>query len=270
MPDKEKNIKVLFFGDIVGKIGRQALKKALPQLKKKYSPDFVMANAENLAHGIGITAKTLQEMKEAGIDFFTSGNHIWKKEEANEILEKSQDIIRPANYANKPGHGWQIAKIKNRSLLIINLMGRTFIEDELKNPFQTVDDILAENQGKKLAGTIVDFHAEATSDKVALGWHLDGRVSAVIGTHTHIPTADAKILPKGTAYITDAGMVGASDSVLGVVKENILEKFVKETAKVHEIPEKGECLINAVLITIDPATGLTTDIKRIDKTVMID
>ncbi len=263
-------IKVLFFGDVVGKIGRQALKKIIPQLKKKFSPDLIIANAENLAHGIGITAKTLQEIREAGVNFFTSGNHIWKKEEANEILEKNQDIIRPANYANKSGRGWQIVKIKNYSLLLINLMGRTFIEEELKNPFQAVDEILAANQDKKLAGIIVDFHAEATSDKVALGWHLDGRVSAVIGTHTHIPTADAKVLPQGTAYVTDVGMVGAADSVLGVVKENILTKFVNETAKVHEIPEKGDCLVNAVLITINPATGQAEAIKRIDKKIIIE
>lgn len=263
-------VKVLFFGDVVGKIGRQALKKIIPQLKKKLAPDFIIANVENLAHGIGITAKTLQEVREAGVDFFTGGNHIWKKEEANEILEKSQDIIRPANYAQKSGRGWQIVKIKNYSFLIINLMGRTFIEDELKNPFLVADEILAENQEKKLGGTIVDFHAEATSDKVALGWHLDGRVSAVVGTHTHIPTADAKILPQGTAYVSDAGMVGATDSVLGVVKENILDKFVKETAKVHEIPEKGACTVNAVLITIDPATGKAETIKRVDKEIKID
>lgn len=267
MPDKD--IKILFFGDVVGKIGRQALKKIIPQLKKKLAPDFIIANAENLAHGIGITAKTLQEVREAGVDFFTSGNHIWKKEEANEILEKDKDIIRPANYAKKSGRGWQLVKIKNYSLLLINLMGRTFIEEELKNPFQIVEEILAANQDKKLAGVIVDFHAEATSDKIAMGWHLAGRVSAVIGTHTHIPTADAKILPQGTAYVTDIGMVGATDSVLGVVKENILAKFVKETAKVHEIPEKGNCLVNAVLITINPKTGQAINIKRIDKEIII-
>ncbi len=268
MPDK--NIKILFFGDVVGKIGRRALKKIIPKLKKKLAPDFIIANVENLAHGIGITAKTLQEVEEAGVNFFTSGNHIWKKEEAKKILSENKNIIRPANYPKGEGQGWQIVKIKDYSFLIVNLLGRTFIEAELTNPFKVIDEILEKNKKENLGGVIVDFHAEATSDKVALGWHLDGRVSAVIGTHTHIPTADAKILPQGTAYVTDVGMVGATDSVLGVVKENILNKFVFETNKVHEIPEKGNCTVNAVLITINPKTGQAAAIKRVDEEIKIE
>lgn len=273
MPNK--NIKVLFFGDIMGKIGRKALKKIIPELKKKYSPDLIIANGENLAHGISATKKTINEVREAGVDFFTAGNHIWEKEEGQEILESDKNFIRPANCPDKlAGHGWQIVKVGNYKLLIICLLGRTYIEKEvdfpLTNPFTVADDIIKANAKEELNGIIVDFHAEATSDKVAMGWHLDGKVSAVLGTHTHVPTADAKIMPQGTAHVTDIGMVGGKETVIGVSKDNILNSFVNEVNWLHDIPEKGACLVNAVLVTIDPKTKLAKSIERIDEEVEIE
>ena len=265
-------MKILFFGDIVGKIGRGAIKKVLPQLKKELEPDLVMANVENLAHGKGVTKKTLREVKDAGIDIFTSGNHIWKQNEVFEIFqEKDCMLLRPANYPpNVPGKGYKIFEVGTRSILVVNLIGRVFFKDEFDCPFRKIDEILKEFEKKKnLSGIIVDFHAEATSEKVAFGWYVDGRVSVVLGTHTHIPTADGQILPQGTAYITDVGMVGAKESVIGVQKEIIIQNFLTQIGKSHEIPKQGICTVNAVLVEIDPETKRAIDIKRIDREVEI-
>ena len=264
-------MKILFFGDIIGKIGRQAIKEILPKLKKEYQPDLVVANVENLAHGIGVTKKTLDEMIEAGIDFFTSGNHIFKKPEAEELLKANDSVIlRPANYpGDVPGAGFRVIEVGSRSVLVINLMGQVFIKEEFDNPFKKIDEILEKVDQKNLAATIVDFHAEATSEKVAFGWHVDGRVSAVLGTHTHVPTADAKILPQGTAYITDVGMVGAVDSIIGDRKEPLLASFLTGSAPKVEIPEEGEVEVNAVLLEVSPKTRKAKKIKRIDRKVKV-
>lgn len=262
-------IKILFFGDVIGKIGRQALKKILPMLRKKYKPNLVIVNGENLAHGLGVTKKILLEMKGAEVDFFTSGNHIWKKKEITEIFndpELKNCIIRPANWCQGvPGQGYQILKTGNFSLLVINLMGRVFIDQDIDCPFRKMDEILSKYKNKKINAILIDFHAEATSEKVAMGWYVDGRVSAMLGTHTHVGTADAKILPQGTAFLTDVGMVGAKDSVIGVKKEQPINGFLTQLPQAFEPPEKGEVIVNAVYLEIDPKTKKALKIKRIDR-----
>ncbi len=261
-------LKILFFGDIVGKIGRTGLIKVLPQLKKKLKPDLVLANVENLAHGTGVTKKTLKEIKIAGVDFFTSGNHIWSKKEIFEIFndqELKQILLRPANYpSGLPGQGEKIIRVGKNSILVINLLGRVFLDVETDCPFHKVDEILKRSSFQKINAIIVDFHAEATSEKNALGYYLDGKVSAVLGTHTHIGTIDAKILPCGTGYVTDIGMVGAKDSIIGVDKENVIKTFLTQIPYNFKIPEKGEVIINSVYLEIDPKTKKTIKIKRID------
>ena len=264
-------MKILFFGDIVGKIGRQAIKKVLPEMIKDYQPDLVIANVENLAHGTGVTKGTLAEMAEAGIDFFTSGNHIFKKPEADELLTaKDSVLLRPANYPpTVPGHGFKLVEVGSRSILVVNIIGRVFMKEDFDCPFRAIDEILAEVKRKNLAGIIVDFHAEATSEKVAFGWYVDGRVSAVLGTHTHVPTADAKILPQGTAYISDVGMVGAADSVIGDQKEPIIKSFLIQTSHPLEIPEEGEVEVDAVLLELDPKSQKAVKLTRVDRKVEV-
>lgn len=267
------SLKILFFGDVVGKIGRKAIKKTLPQLKKELKPDLVIANAENLAHGLGATKKTLTEMREAGVDLFTSGNHVWCKEEIKDVLADNQiPILRPANYPEgTAGRGEKIIKIGKYQLLVISLLGRVFIEEEnISCPFKTVDKVLAKHEGEKLAGVIVDFHAEATSEKVALGWYLDGRVSAIIGTHTHVGTADQRLLLKGTAFLSDAGMTGARDSVIGLDRKEIINSFLTGEAFSHDLPETGWAIINSVLLTINPKNGRAVKIKRVDREIEIN
>jgi len=264
-------IKILFFGDVVGKPGRRALAAALPDLKKEFQPDLVVANAENIAHGVGITSKTMEECRQAGVDFFTSGNHAFKKPDAlNIFADPDAPLIRPANFTDQQaGSGHKIITVGKMSLLMVNLNGQVFIEEKFSSPFIVIDTILAQYQGTDIAGIFVDLHAEATSEKVAFGWHVDGKVSAVIGTHTHIPTADETILPKGTAYITDAGMVGLKESVIGVDKDIILNNFTNTETTAHDIPDHGMCVVNAVLVSIDPATRHATDIRRIYREISI-
>ncbi|MDP2684633.1 MAG: TIGR00282 family metallophosphoesterase [bacterium] len=269
MPDN--NLTVLFFGDIVGKPGRQAIVKLMPKLKKEYEPDLVLANAENLAHGTGVTEKTLSQMIEAGIDFFTSGNHIWSKPAIYELFNDPDiPLIRPANYSDdSPGKGYKILDVGDKKILVINIHGQVFINEELSSPFKKIDEVLAECKNEKLNGIIVDFHAEATSENVAFGWHCDGRVSAVLGTHTHIPTADDRILPDGTAYQTDIGMVGLRDSVIGINKDIILNNFIEEKTQAHDIDEHGICAVNATLLKINPSTKQAISIDRIYREIEV-
>lgn len=224
-----------------------------------------MANVENLAHGHGITKNSLQEMQDCGIDFFTSGNHIWDKPDAEFILaEKNAPIIRPINYLEDvPGQGEKILNVGQNNLLVVNLMGRVFFQKSYKNPFSAMDEVLKGHENEPLAGIILDFHAEATSEKVALGYHLDGKVSAVIGTHTHIQTADERILPNGTAYISDIGMVGAKESVIGLNKEEIIENFLSDGSMTAKIPESGICLIEGVYLEINSESKRALKIKRL-------
>lgn len=264
-------IRILMFGDVVGRIGRQAVKKILPKLKKKYKVDLTILNAENLAHGLGITAKVLEELLETGVDIFTSGNHIWDKKDAFTIFSDNkfkEKILRPANYPPQtPGRGFQTISVNARQILIINLMGRVFFPENFDCPFRKLDEILRQHQDKNLDGIIVDFHAEATSEKKALSYYGDGRVSAVLGTHTHTPTADWQILPQGTAHVSDIGMTGAKDSVIGVQKELVLKNFLSQIKQTYEIPKAGICSVNAIFLEINPKTKLAEKIEKIYKEV---
>ena len=254
--------KILFIGDIVGKPGRKILSQVLPGWKEKYQPDVVIANVENLAHGKGVTASTLAEVDALGIDCFTSGNHIYDKEEqVRECFEKYPKLIRPGNISGSAeGYGFYRFSKGGQQYLVLNLHGQVFcdrvFDGRLSNPFLAVDELLA-RESQKGDIIFIDFHAEATSEKKVFGHYVDGRVSAVVGTHTHVPTADAHIMPNGTGYVTDVGMAGSRDSALGVKFENALKKFLDPNAKfVNEMEEQGVMQINGVLIEIDaPPTG---------------
>lgn len=260
-------MKILFIGDIFGKPGRQTVKKILPDLKIEYGLDFVVANIENVAHGKGATPRTLESMRNAGVDFFTSGNHIWKNKNIYaELEDKKSDLIRPANYPpENSGFGYKIVKVGKKKILIMNLIGRVFFSHNYDCPFRTAKNIL-EKEKKKYDFAIIDFHAEATSEKIALKHYLDGEVGAILGTHTHIPTADAQITNKGTAYITDVGMVGPLDSVIGIQKELIIENFIKQTPVKHEVEEEGPMEFDSVLLEIDDKTN---QIKSMDQLILI-
>ena len=268
-------MKVLFFGDVVGKIGRRALAQILPALKDKYQPDAVVVNVENLAHGKGVTAKTLQEMAALKIDCFTSGNHVWKKEEVAVAAKESNALLlTPANDPRTPkSQGFAALTVGSKKLFVINLLGRVFMDqqdadpaNELRCPFKEADKILEEVNG---GAVLIDFHAEATSEKIALGWYLDGRAAAVLGTHTHVPTADLKILPQGTAHVSDVGMIGPVDSVLGVKKELIIEKFLTDGPIVFNIPESGEVEVNGVYLEIDEKTNLAVRAEKIHEITVV-
>jgi hypothetical protein len=249
-------------GDVIGKPGRDAVRALLPDLKQEKSIDFVICNGENTAGGYGITADTASELLEIGVDVLTSGNHIWDKKEIIPLMDGGLPLIRPANYPDAPGKGY----IHQNGVTVVNLMGRVFMAS-LDCPFRTADALLErlreEGQSKVI---IVDFHAEATSEKQAMGWYLDGRVSAVLGTHTHVGTVDAKILPQGTAYLTDVGMTGPSESVIGSDKEAVLERFLTSLPNRLSVAD-GPCMLNAALVEVDEDTGKASSIERIDRTV---
>ena len=266
-------MRILFFGDIMGKIGRKGLAAALPELKKELKPDLIIANVENLAHGKGVTKSTLAELQVMGIHAFTSGNHIWDKPEVFEIMKDSAiPLFRPANYPpSSEGKGEGIVLTEGgKRVLIINTMGRVFFKESLDCPFRKADEILERYKNEKLDAIFVDFHAEATSEKVAMGHYLDGRVSAVVGTHIQVPTADFQVLNGGTAFITDVGPVGAKDSIIGVAKEGPLKQFLSQKpGGGFDIPEKGICGINGVLIHIDTKTKKAKSIDRVYREVEI-
>ena len=263
-------IKIIFLADIVGKVGRRAVQQYLPKLKRQYHPDLVIANAENLAHGVGFTRSTLAEMSAAGVDFFTSGNHAWKKANSDEILdERNALVIRPANYMEKKsGRGFKLLKIGQNKIIVVNLLGRVFIPEKLDCPFRVMEKILARHPK---AVAIVDFHGEATSEKVAFGQYFAGQVAAVIGTHTHVPTADERIIAPGTAFITDAGMIGLADSVIGADKRTIWQMFLghgKSSGK-HDLPDSGPCEFDAVYLEIDEKSSQAKKIKRLNKIIEV-
>lgn len=264
-------LKILFIGDIMGKPGRKAVQNLLPEIKKEHDIDVVIANAENLAHGKGFSQITLNEIFSAGVDFCTTGNHVWAKTEARSLLEDPHAlIIRPANYPpSNPGKGVKILSIGTKSILVINLMGRVFMREHLDCPFRILDEILAQHAQTSVDGIIVDFHAEATSEKNAFGLYANGRVSAVIGTHTHIPTADERILEKGTAFITDAGMVGIRDSIIGMDYEAGISGFLTQMPIKHEISDAGAVSFNSVLLHIDTKDKKAKQIERIQRTFLL-
>ncbi|MBC7364305.1 MAG: TIGR00282 family metallophosphoesterase [Candidatus Aminicenantes bacterium] len=257
MPDK---FHVLFIGDVIGRPGRRALSRFLPELKKKYQPDLVIVNAENAAGGNGLTEEIGRELLFQA-DVLTSGNHIWDKKEALSYLDREPRLLRPANYPpGNPGHGSYIFQDEHgQKAAVLNLQGRVFMEP-ISCPFRTAEEEI-ERLRAETPIIIIDFHAEATSEKQALGWFLDGRVSAIIGTHTHIPTADERILPGGTAYLTDVGMAGGLNSVIGMKPEQALQRFLTSRPQRFE-PASDGLILCAVFIAINPENGRALSIKR--------
>lgn len=260
-------MRVLFIGDIFGHPGRQIVKELLPALAEEYTPELILANAENAAAGFGITPPLVEELLGTGIAVLTSGNHIWDKKEILPYLAEHQDgrLLRPANYPcgpdGGPGRGLYLGKTRaGIGYAVMNLQGRVFMS-AIDCPFRTADRLLSEiPESVKLR--IVDMHAEATSEKIALGWYLEGRVTAVLGTHTHVPTADETVLPGGTAYITDLGMTGPYDSVIGMDKEPVIRKFISRLPARFEVA-KGDVRLSGVVIEADASTGRAQSIQRI-------
>jgi len=265
-------MKILIFGDIVGRIGRDAVKRVLPELKAAHEPDLIIGNAENLAQGKGITPEVLRDLLDAGIDLFTSGNHVWDKREVFQVFSDavlSDRLLRPANYpAGAPGEGAKFLTIGTKNVLVLNFLGRVHSKVLTDDPFRCFDELVARNAHRKPSVILVDFHGEATSEKTAFGWHAAGRVSAVWGTHTHVPTRDERILPNGTAYITDVGMSGFRDGVIGVERTPIIKNFMTQLPVQHEIPDTGDAVVNAVVIAVD-GTGKATGIEHFQRIVHI-
>ena len=251
---------LLAIGDTIGRPGRRAVRRLVPSLRQEYGLDLVIANAENAAGGFGLTPDTANELLDAGIDVLTSGNHIWAQPEIIPYLNGELPILRPLNYPpGVPGNGYLI----KGEVMVVNLMGRTFMGD-LDCPFRAMDQLLHSDPKPRVI--VVDFHAEATSEKVAMGRYLDGRVSAVLGTHTHVGTIDAQVLPKGTAYVTDIGMTGPTDSVIGDDTEAVIQRFLTRLPNRLSVG-KGKAVLNAVMVRIDDETGQATGIERICREV---
>jgi hypothetical protein len=252
---------LLFVGDVVGSPGRRAL-SALEGIIDRHKIDFTVVNVENAAGGFGMTVELWEEMSRMPIDVFSSGNHIWDKKEIYDVLEREERLLRPANYPpGNPGRGWTIQRTAaNVPVGVLNLQGQVFMPAHADSPFRVADEALAAMGEAKVI--FVDFHAEATSEKAALGWYLDGRVSAVIGTHTHVPTADETIRPGGTAFLSDAGMTGAYEGVIGFTKDRIIEKFLSQTPRAFETAKRDVRLSGAV-VSIDESTGKAREITRV-------
>jgi 2',3'-cyclic-nucleotide 2'-phosphodiesterase len=258
MPDDL--VTVLFLGDVIGKPGRQAAARYLREAKA----DFKLINGENMAGGLGITPAVAIEMIEEGADGITTGNHVWKKKEVIPYLMAEQRVIRPLNYPpGTPGFGYTLLKKNGKAICVANIEGRTFMGTP-ECPFRAMDEFLA-SRGNQ-APVIVDFHAEATSEKIAMGWFLDGRVSCVVGTHTHVQTSDDTILPKGTGYITDLGMTGPTNSVIGMDKSAVIERFITQMPQKYEVA-RGDTEVQGVMITIDTRTQHCVSIERVREKV---
>ena len=255
-------MRLLLIGDVVGRSGRRAVKVNLGSLKKELKLDFVIANGENAAGGFGITKEVAQELFSSGVDVLTMGNHVWDKKEALEYIDREIRIVRPANYPpGTPGLGANVYETRDKVKIgVFNLLGRVFLQD-MDCPFRKAEKMVAKMK-EKAHVVVVDLHAEATSEKIAMGWYLAGKVSAVVGTHTHVQTADECILPGGTAYITDLGMTGPRESVIGVKKEIIIDRFITRLPQRFEIAT-GLFQFNAVVVDIDEETGEASSISRI-------
>lgn len=254
-------MRILMVGDVVGRPGRRYFREITPKLRKDREIDVVVVNGENSAGGKGMTEKSLAELLSGGADVITSGNHIWDKKDVLGFIDREPFLIRPANYpGDAPGKGCCIFPYRAKNIGVMNLSGRSFMPP-LDDPFQVVEDLLCAMRDD-CDILLLDFHAETTSEKMAMAWYLDGRVNAVVGTHTHVQTADARILPKGTAFLTDLGMTGPRDSVLGVETEAILYKFTTGRPVRFEVAD-GPCIYNGVILTIDDSTNATTGIERI-------
>ncbi len=250
---------ILVIGDVVGKVGRRTVACLLPKIIRNHKLDLVIANGENAAGGRGLTPSTADELFEAGVEIITSGNHIWRYREIYPFLDGEAPVLRPLNYPEgAPGRG---VLIRN-GVAVINLIGRTFMPSTLDCPFRAADEALATLEDTRFV--IVDIHAEATSEKAALAWYLDGRVSAVLGSHTHVATADVRLLPKGTAFVTDIGMVGPHNSILGMETGPVIETFLSQLPARFTSEERGPAVFNSVLIELEPDSGRATGIQRID------
>ncbi len=254
-------MKLLFVGDVVGAPGRRVVRERLKALKREVGADLTIVNGENAAGGAGLTAPTAEELFASGADVLTTGNHVWDKRDVVPLLEKDPRVLRPANYPEgSPGKGVFVTSGSGVPVAVVNLMGRVFMP-LVDDPFRAAERLLAALPAE-VRVVLVDFHAEATSEKSAFGWFLDGRVSAVVGTHTHVATADARVLPRGTAFITDVGMTGPFDSVIGVKKEQAIERFLTSRGTPYETAE-GDVRLSAVVVTVDPATGRAASIETI-------
>ena len=250
-------------GDVVGRPGRRAIRDLVPEFAQNQGIDLVVANAENASGGMGVDIKSAEELFAGGVHILTSGNHIWKKKEIYSYLEKNPYLIRPANYPHgAPGRGWvEWQNGKGHRVLVINVQGRVFMPHNVDDPFRCVEGILKERAGSSSV-VLVDMHAEATSEKNAMVWFLDGKVSAVYGTHTHIQTSDERILPGGTGFITDLGMCGAMDSVIGIDREAVVKGFVSQLPQKFEVA-KENVVLQGIFLEVDEATGKATDIHRL-------
>ena len=256
-------MKILFIGDIYGSLGRQMLQEQLPKIKETYKPHFIIANGENISHGKGINEKYYKFLLEQGVNVVTLGNHTWDNRSIFDFIDDTDKLVRPANFPeSNPGKGLTFVKFNSHEVAVISIQGRTFMP-MINCPFEKVEQLVEE--AKKRTNIIfVDFHAEATSERVAMGYFLDGRVSAVVGTHTHVPTADDRVLSKGTAYITDVGMTGPLDGVIGVERENVINKFLTGLPIRFNAVEQGAAQLNAVLVDINEKTGKASSIQRIN------
>lgn len=255
-------MRVLMIGDIIGQPGRRAIRRIVPDLRRELAIDMVVANGENVAGGFGITLETAGELLDSGVDILTSGNHIWDQKEIIPHLDVGLPLIRPANYPDAPGRGYLVQD----GIMVLNLMGRVFMPT-LDCPFRTAGAILQEAEAEHAPRVIiVDFHAEATSEKQGMGWYLDGKVSAVLGTHTHVGTVDARVLPKGTAFLTDVGMTGPVNSVIGSDCNAVLDRFL--TGLPQRLPVAGgPVIMNSALVEIDDVNGKAISIQRVDRMV---
>ncbi len=255
-------MRILILGDVVGRPARRAIRELVPGLTKKESIDLAIGNAENAAGGMGVDVKSAEELFASGLHVLTSGNHIWKKKEIFSYLEDHSYLLRPANYPEgAPGRGWCEWQKNGLKVLVVNVQGRVFMPNHVDDPFRCVDRILQQhNQHSRVV--VVDMHAEATSEKNAMGWYLDGRASVVYGTHTHIQTADERVLPNGTAYITDIGMCGPFDSVIGIEKEVVIEGFLTQLPRKFEVAQDN-IVLQGVIVDVDEGSGKARQIQRL-------
>lgn len=255
-------MRILFVGDVVGSLGRETVATYLPKIKKKYHPQVTIVNGENAAAGRGITEKIYKGFLQNGVDVVTLGNHTWDNKDIFNFIDETKKMIRPANFpVGTPGKGLVFVKVNQIELAVINLQGRVFMND-LDDPFQKAEALVTEAK-QRTSLIFVDFHAETTSEKQAMSWFLDGQVSAVVGTHTHVQTNDARILPGGTAYLTDVGMTGPYDGILGMKRGPVIDKFITALPKRFEVVEEGRSILSACIIEIDDSTGQAKSIETI-------
>ena len=259
----KKSLRILAIGDVIGQPGRTFLQKHLKQIKDKHSIDFVLVNGENSCNGRGITNKIVEFFKEHGVDVITSGNHIWANKEIYQYLDSNNDLLRPENYSSAcPGSGHALFNVEGNTIAIVNLQGRVFMRDTIDCPFNIADSLLTYLKTKTKT-IIIDFHAEATSEKLGLAYHLDGRVSAVLGTHTHVQTSDDRILPGGTAYISDLGMVGSLNSMIGMTKGPIIQHFLTQLPTRFQVDKEPPFVLSGVWLEVDVETGKAQKIEKI-------